>query len=124
MVENHRVDAVDREDRVKMRDLPPTGAKERDLIVAIRELIRGRSNATFTVTLTPGASSTVITTEQAPNLNENAFAFLQPLTSAAAAANATTHTQISRTSGAIQLVITHANTAATDRTFACHVIGG
>lgn len=105
-----------------MKDLPPSGGTGlRDIIVAIRELIRGRSNSVLTVTLTPSATSTTVT---GPNLNENALPFLSPLTANAAAAMATTYASISRVSGTVTVTITHANSASTDRTFALDVRGG
>lgn len=107
-----------------MRVPPQHGWPERDTWQAVRELAAGRSNAVIVVTLTPGATSTVVTSEAAPNLNENAYAFPSPLTANAAAAMATTHAVISRVSGQLRLTITHANAASTDRTFAYLIAGG
>lgn len=107
-----------------MKDLAPSGNKERDWVDAIRSLIRGRSNATIVVTLTANATTTTITTAEAPNMNENAYAFFTPLTANAAAALATTYAAISRVSGSLQMTITHANAATTDRTFAIEIRGG
>lgn len=106
-----------------MRDLPPTTSNLRDVIQTIRDLIRGRSNATGTVTLTANATSTTIV---GPNVNENAQVFFSPATANAAAeiGNGTMYASISRISGTPTVTITHANAASTDRTFGYIVIGG
>ena len=104
-----------------MLDLPPSGARERDIIDRIRDLIRGRSNATGQVTLTADATTTTLVGE---NVNENAQIFLTPRTANAAAALATTHASITRVSGVNTVTITHANNAQTDRTFGYVILGG
>ena len=105
-----------------MKDLPPSGGNGlRDIVQAIRELIRGRSNAVDTVTLTANVTSTAYT---GPNVNENAEVFLFPRTANAAAALATTYASISRIAGVNTVTITHANAASTDRTFAITILGG
>ena len=104
-----------------MKDIPPLGAADRDIVTAIRELIRGRSNAVTTITLTANVTTT---TYAGPNVNENAEAFLSPKTANAAAALATTYTSITRIAGVPTVTITHANAASTDRTFALAILGG
>lgn len=107
-----------------MRDIPPVGAKDRDRDQAIRDLIRGRNNAVVLVTLTPSATSTVVTIDNAPNLNEGAYAFPSPQTANAAAALPTTFALVSRVSGQLRLTVTHANALTTDRTIAYAILGG
>lgn len=102
-----------------MKTLPPTGASEREVHQAIRDLIEGRSNGTGTVTLMPSTTSTVVSK---PTINGNSRVFLEPMTANAAAARATTYTAI--VAGGGSFVITHANAATSDRTFAYLVIGG
>ena len=106
-----------------MRDLPPSGASNRDIIDRVRDLIRGRSNATGRVTLTPGTTTTTIVNE---NINEGAEVFFTPRTANAAAeiGAGTMYATISRVSGANTVTITHANAGSTDRTFGYVVIGG
>lgn len=104
-----------------MRDLPPAGSGLREAIAAIRELIRGRSNAVTQVTLTANVTSTTFTTK---NINESAEVFLTPRTANAAAALATTYVSISRIAGDLTVTITHANAASTDRTFGVAILGG
>lgn len=104
-----------------MRDLASTTSSLRDIVVAIRQLIAGRSNSTGRVTLTAGATSTTI---GGANVNEDAEIFLIPRTANAAAALATTYATISRISGVPTVTITHANTGTTDRTFGYDVRGG
>lgn len=109
-----------------MRVLPPTGPQIRDLIIAINQLIAGRSNASDTVTLTASTTTTTITSAANPNINENAQVFLFPKTASAAAelAAGTIYATVSRIAGVNTVTITHANSASTDRTFAYLVIGG
>jgi hypothetical protein len=102
-----------------MNTLPPTGASERQITQAIRELIEGRSNAVGTVTLT---ANTTTTTATLTTVNRNAIVILAPQTANAAAAVATTYASVSAAGGAF--TITHANNAQTDRTFGYLVIGG
>ncbi len=104
-----------------MRDLPPAGSSLREVITAIRELTRGRSNAVTQITLTANVTTTTFTTS---NANENAEVFLTPRTANAAAALATTYATISRIAGVNTVTITHANTATTDRTFGVGIFGG
>lgn len=102
-----------------MRELPPSGVvKPRDLVFAINELMRGRSNAVGTVTLTAGVTSTAVDRQ---TFNAEAQVFLFPRTANAAAALATTYATIT---AAGTMTITHANAVSTDRTFGYLVIGG
>lgn len=102
-----------------MKTIPNTGATEREVHQAIRELIEGRSNAIGTVTLTAGATSTVVAKG---TVNANAGVFLFPATASAAASVATTYATI--TPGGGSFVVTHTSDAATDRTFHYLVNGG
>jgi len=98
--------------------LPPAGSNLRQAITAINQLAAGRSNAVYTVTLTAGATTTLVEGE---NINANAVPLLFPATANAAAAVATTYAV---TTAAGVVTITHANNAQTDRTFNVLVIGG
>lgn len=102
-----------------LNTLPPTGATERQIHQAIRELIEGRSNAVGTVTLTANATTTTVS---AVTVNRNAIVLLSPQTANAAAALATTYVTVAAGGGSF--VITHANNAQTDKTFGYLVIGG
>lgn len=104
-----------------MKVLPPGGTPLRTAVEAINSLANGRSNAVFRVTLTPGATETVVVRE---SLNEDAEVFLTPRSANAAAAVATTFATISRVAGTLQVTFTHANAASTDRTFGVVVLGG
>jgi len=99
--------------------IPPTGATERQVHQAIRELIEGRSNAVGAVTLTADTTTTTVTLT---TVNRNAVVILAPTTANAAAAVATTYASVAAAGGAF--TITHANNAQTDRTFGYLVIGG
>lgn len=93
----------------------------RDMVSAVNQLIRGRSNAIGRVTLTANTTTTTITGEL---VNENAEIFLTPRTANAAAALGTTYASISRIAGVNTVTITHANNAQTDRTFGYVILGG
>lgn len=101
-----------------MQDIPPTGATSRQIIEAIRSLIKGYGNFVFTVTLNAGATTTTLTNQV---INSNCAPSLTPMTANAAAAMATTYVS-SIAPGVITL--THANNAQTDRTFKVAVKGG
>lgn len=94
--------------------------QEKDLTkfaAAIQGLAQGRSNAVATVTLTANAASTVVT---AINCGAGSVVLLQPKTSNAAAALATTYVA---TVAAGSFTITHANNAQTDKTFGYVCLG-
>lgn len=79
---------------------------------AVNSLIQGKLNVTGTVTLTAGATSTIVT----DNLFQSRqVVVLMPLTANAAGALATTYVS-ARNKGAFTL--THANAGTTDRQFA------
>jgi hypothetical protein len=89
---------------------------EKDLfriVMAVRQLTEGRSNAVGTLTLAAGATSTGVT---APNCAAGSAVFLFPATADAAAAAATTYVANANVSKG-QFIVTHANNAQTDRTF-------
>ena len=102
-----------------MNTLPPTGASERQVHQAIRELIDGGSNAVGTVTLTANVTTTTVTRS---TIKRTGVVLLSPRTANAAAALATTHIAVAAAGGGF--TITHANNAQTDRTFGYVVIGG
>lgn len=101
-----------------MKVLPEAGTNIRDTVVAINQLMRGRSNAVSQVTLAAGVTTTIVTGD---NFNADAEVFLFPRTANAAAALATTYGSVT-VAGTV--TITHANAGTTDRTFALLVIGG
>ena len=84
---------------------------------AIRELQNGRNNATGTVTLNAGATSTVV---QAPTCSPTSYVWLSPQTFDAANDMATTWTVAAKG----QFTINHANNARVDRKFGWIVLGG
>lgn len=96
---------------------------ERDLgriVDAVNELVEGRQNSIGDVTLTAGATTTVVSF---PNCSKDCRVFLFPQTANAAAALATTFIP----KAAIlqkQFTITHANAATLDRSFSFICIGG
>ena len=94
--------------------------QEKDLTrfaTAIQQLYAGRSNAGGSVTLTPGATSTVV---NAPNCGPQSGVFLFQRTANAAAALATTFVS---SVGKQTFTISHASNAQTDRTFFYVCIG-
>lgn len=92
----------------------------RRIVQAVRELVQGRSNATVQghVTLTPGATTTVV---DAINCSKDSEVFLSPRSANAAAAVPTTYISAVEQGG---FTITHANNAQVDRTFGVICLGG
>jgi hypothetical protein len=92
---------------------PGVDATLTEIIQAVRELIRGRTNAHGTVTLAASATTTTISDKSASNITASSAIALTPTTANAAAALTTTYV----TAGKKQFVVTHANNAQLDRTF-------
>ncbi len=95
---------------------------ERDLfriVMAVRQLMEGRSNATGTVTLTANAATTTVS---APNCGAGSAVFLFPRTANAAAAVPTTYILAANVTAG-QFVVSHANDAQTDKTFSWVALG-
>lgn len=95
-------------------------AEEKDnrrICAAINQLAQGRSNAVGTVTLTPSATSTVVSAE---TIGNDSRVQLTPTTANAAAAMATSYVSAV---GIKTFTITHANNAQVDRTFYWHAPG-
>lgn len=90
------------------------GERSLDRIVqAIRQIMQGRDNASGTVTLTANAATTTV---QAPNCASGSSVFLTPKTANAAAEYGGGTIYVSSVLNG-SFTITHANTAATDKTF-------
>jgi hypothetical protein len=90
------------------------GSQEKDLAkfaMSLQQLAMGRSNATGTVTLTPSATSTVVS---AVNCAPGSAVFLFQKTANAAAALSTTYVA---SVGKQTFTVSHANNAQTDRSF-------
>lgn len=77
----------------------------------VNAMLRGRSNSVGTVTLTAGATSTVVTDNR---FQSQMTVILTPTTANAATAIATTYLS---SRGVGTFTLTHANTADTDKTF-------
>src|SRR6476660_1218880 len=93
----------------------PSGERDPSRIAqAIKDLFSGRRNTTGTVTLTQNAATTVVSHT---NFGNASVPHLTPLTTNAAAeiGNGTLHVS-ARANGSF--TITHANSAAANRTFA------
>jgi hypothetical protein len=89
-------------------------AAEKDLskyALSLQQLAAGRSNATGSVTLAAGVTSTTVTP---PNCGPQSAVFLFPKTANGAAALATTFIN---SVGKQSFTISHANNAQTDRSF-------
>lgn len=103
-----------------MLDLPPDGGDRRQIITAIRQLIQGRNNATGSVTLTSGVTTTTVSNVR---INSNGAIFLTPRTANAAAEQGAGGLYVSSIdAGSFEL--THANNGQTDRTFDYICLGG
>lgn len=95
---------------------------ERDLfkiVMAVRQLMEGRSNAVGDVTLTANAGTTTVS---APNCGPGSKVVLFPQTANAAAAVPTTYITLANITAG-QFVITHANNAQTDKSFSWVALG-
>ena len=95
---------------------------ERDLfkiVMAVRQLMEGRSNATGTFTLTNGATTTSVT---APNCGPSSIVLFSPQTANAAAQVATTYVPPA-TVVAGSFVVNHANPGNTTSTFGWVALG-
>jgi hypothetical protein len=99
--------------------LAPAETQPFRLVNAIRQLMQGRSNASGTVTLAPGAAATAVV---APNCAPTAQVFLFPKTLHAAAEIAGGSCYVSAVAAGT-FTLTHANNAQTDRTFAYVCLG-
>lgn len=86
---------------------------------AIAQLAQGRSNATGTVTLTTGQSTTTV---DAPHCTEDSTVLLQAM-HANAAAEIAAGTMYVSSVGNGRFVITHANSATANRTFRWFAVG-
>ena len=80
--------------------------------------MRGRSNAVGRATLTANVTTTTVVWD---NANALGLPLLVPLTANAAAALATTYVSAITATG---FVLSHANSATTDRSFGFHFVGG
>ena len=93
--------------------LPPAEQDISKVVMAVRQLTEGRSNAVGTVTLAANAGTTTVT---APNCGAGSAVFLFPATANAAAIVAATYVLTSNiTKG--QFIVSHTNNAQTDKTF-------
>ncbi len=94
--------------------------KDPFLIVAtVNQLCQGRNNATGTVTLTAGVTTTVV---QAPNCATGSAVGLTPRTANAAAELGNGTLYVSTIANA-SFTITHANNGQTDRNFVWWAVG-
>lgn len=98
--------------------LQPTETQLYRIVQAIMQLVEGRHNSAGEVTLTPGATTTVV---QAPNCSKDAQVQITAKTLNAAGALATTF--VSATDNG-SFTLTHANNAQTDRIFGWTATGG
>ena len=102
-----------------MRRPANTESRIREIVQYIQQLIDGRNNAADSVTLTANAASTTISKD---TINGNASFFLTPKTANAAAELAAGTLYVTVSAG--QVVITHANSAQTDREYYYAALGG
>ena len=98
--------------------LQPTEKNPYTIVQAIIQLVTGRHNAGGICTLTPNATSTVVSQ---PNCSKDCFPQITPMTANAAAALTTTYVSAV---GQGSFTLTHANNAQTDRKFYFTCTGG
>jgi hypothetical protein len=97
--------------------LPPQGGDARAVATVINLAMRGKVNATTTLTLTPNATTTSLTDDR---IGPDSFIGLAPLSNSGAAALSTTFVSERHKGGA---TLTHANSAASDRNFCVLIMG-
>lgn len=101
--------------------LPPRwtdiGDQLRRIVLAVNNILRGKTNNTGTVTLTANSATSTLTDIR---IGINSVILLQPTTANAAGALATTYFG---TAGDGTVTINHANNAQTDRTFSYTLTG-
>lgn len=98
------------------------GFNEKDpnkIILSLQQLAAGRSNATGTVTLAPGAATTVVTDN---NFAPGSVPIMIPITASAATEIGDGTMYISARANKT-FTITHANSATADRTFIYAILG-
>lgn len=104
------------------RLLPPTGAQERDVAIAINQALKGKINSTSTasdlVTLTDNDTTTTLTNAL---ISADSHITFSPRTANAAAEIGAGGMYWVAGDGSV--VITHANNAQTDRTFSYAILG-
>lgn len=88
------------------------------VLQTVGDLLRGKTNNTFDVTLTASVTTTTLETELS---TEDSLAFLVPKTATAATAIGAGAVRTQCLVGSV--VITHDSTADTDRTFGLLIVG-
>jgi hypothetical protein len=100
------------------RDLGFNDVGWRRLIDAVIQLVEGRNNAVGRFTLTPGATTTIVSQ---PNCSKDCEPQFSARTASAATALATTYVSAVNQGS---FTVTHANSGVADRTFGYSVTGG
>jgi len=96
--------------------VPPSTGTLQDAIRSLLQLASGRSNATGTVTLTPGATTTTVADN---NCAAGSVIIINATTTSAAAA----FPDIVYSTANKSFTLTHDNSGATDRTFRYAILG-
>ena len=102
--------------------LPPDNPSPRQIANATNASLKGKINATGSVTLTASAASTTVTN---PLIGANSAVFLTPQTANASAeiGNGTVYIKPSDYVEGISFKITHANNSQADRTYGFVILG-
>lgn len=101
------------------RALPPEGGQPRDVAYAVNNILKGKINSVFPVTL---ASSAATTTVNNALVTKNSAFLFSPQTAHAAAIAAPYVLQSDITEG-VSFKITHANDGNADKTFILCLLG-
>lgn len=101
------------------RPLPNEGGSPRDIAQTVNNILKGKINAVFSITLASGAATTTVNN---PLVTKNSAFLFSPQTAHAAAIAAPYVLQSNITEGA-SFVITHANDANSDKTFSVAILG-
>jgi len=95
----------------------------RRVVYVIKNIMQGRTNNVHSVTLTANAGTTTVTLAVGDIGQESAILFMPTTANAATEFGAGTMYVSSRTPLTGQFVITHTNTASTDKTFTYIIVG-
>jgi len=101
------------------RPLPNEGGQPRDVAQVVNNILNGKINAVFSITLAAGAATTTVNN---PLVTKNSAFIFSPQTANAAAIAAPYVLQSNITEGA-SFIITHANDANSDKVFSVALLG-
>ena len=104
------------------RQVPPQGGTDAEVATALNNVIKGKINSVGTVTLATGATTTTVNNALVSSTSA-ILLFPQTANAAAEFGNGTIYYKPSDITNKTSFVLTHANNANADRTFAYVILG-